>query len=80
MDIVYKGFVYCFSHDCYLDIDCSISTTDCRSSSGNSVNLLRSTICITVHVVVSDWCIMNLAHGRLVSIQSIVGIIRGGKF
>ena len=24
MDIVYKGFVYCFSHDCYLDIDCSI--------------------------------------------------------
>ena len=78
MDIVYKGFVYCFSHDCHLDIDCSISTTYCRSSSGNSVNLLRRTICTTV--VVSDKCIMNLAHGWLVSIQSIVGIIRGGKF
>ena len=28
-------------------------------------------------MVVSDWCIKNLAHGWWVSIQSIVGIVRG---
>ena len=33
------------------------------------------TICTTV--VVSDWCITNLAHDWWVSIQSIVGIVRG---
>ena len=32
-----------------------------RSSTGDSVNLLSRTICTIV--VVSDWCITNLAHG-----------------
>ena len=36
---------------------------------------LSRTICTTV--VVSDWCITNLAHNWWVSIQSIVGIVRG---
>ena len=36
---------------------------------------LSRTICTTV--VVSDWCITNLAHDWWVSIQSIVGIVRG---
>ena len=40
-----------------------------------SINLLSRIICTTV--VVSDWCITNLAHGWWVSIQSIVGIVRG---
>ena len=51
------------------------STAHCRSSSGDSVALLSRTIC--TFVVVSDWCITNLAHGWWVSIQSIVGTVRG---
>ena len=70
-----KGFVYCLSHDCHIDIDHDVSTMYCRSSSGGSVNLLS--ICATM--LVDDWCIMNLAHGWWVLIQSIVGIIRGGN-
>ena len=72
-----KGLVNRLSHDFHFDIDCNVSTALCRSSSGNSVDLLSWTICTTV--VVSDWCIMNLAHGLWVSIQRIVGIIRGGN-
>ena len=34
----------------YIDIDCEVSTTYCRSSSGDSVNLLSRTICTTVVV------------------------------
>ena len=64
----------CLSHDCHFDIDCDVSTALCRSSSGNSVDLRSWTICTIV--VVSDWRIMNLAHGWWVSIQRIVGIIR----
>ena len=51
------------------------STAHWRSSSGDSVALLSRTICTTV--VVSDWCITNLAHGWWVSIQSIVGTVTG---
>ena len=73
-----KGLVNRLSHDFHFDIDCNVSTALCRSSSGNSVDLLSWTICTTV--VVSDWYITNLAHGLWVSIQRIVGIIRGGNW
>ena len=72
-----KGLVYLLSHDCHIDIDRDISTAYCRSSSRVSVDLLSRTICTTM--VVSDWCITNLAHCWWVSIQSIVGITRGGN-
>ena len=62
-----EGFVYRLSHDCHLDIDRDISTASCKSSSGNSVVLLSTTIC--TDMVVSDFVL-----------QRIVGIIRGGKF
>ena len=45
-----------------VDTDHNVSTTYCCSSSGNSDNLLSMTICTTM--VVSDWCVMNLAHGH----------------
>ena len=67
MDNAYKGFS--LSHDCHFDIDRNVSTAHCTSSSGDSVDLLSQTICITV--VVSDLCITNVAHGWWVSIQSI---------
>jgi len=39
-----KCLVYCLSHNCRFDIiDCDVSTTYCRSSSGNSVDLLSRT-------------------------------------
>ena len=60
------------------DIDLDVSIAYCRSSSGDSVDLLSRIICNAV--VVSDWCITNLAHGWWVSIQSIVGIVRGGNW
>ena len=56
-----KGLVYCLSHDNLFDIDRNVSIVHCRSSSGDSVDLLRRSIYTTV--VVSDWCITNLAHG-----------------
>ena len=40
-----KGFVYCLSYDCQIDIDCDVLTTYCRSSSGGSVNLCCSCKC-----------------------------------
>ena len=52
-------------------VDGDVLTGHCRSSSGDSVDLPSRTIFTTV--VVSDWCITNLAHGLWVSIQSIVG-------
>ena len=45
-----------------VDTDHNVSTTYCCSSSDNSDNLLSMTICTTM--VVSDWCVMNLAHGH----------------
>ena len=50
--------------------DCRFNRTTigpcyCRSSSGDSVDLLSRTICTTV--VVSDWSVTNLAHGSCVS-------------
>ena len=58
-----KGLVYRLSHDCHFDINCHVSTAQCRSSLDGSVYLLSLTICTTV--VVSDWCITTLAHGWL---------------
>ena len=66
---------YRLSHDSRVDIDRDVSTAHCSSSSGDSVDLLSRTICTTV--VVSDWCITNLTQDWWVSIQSIVGIVRG---
>ena len=43
-----KGFVYRLSHDSHFDIDCAISTTYCRFSLHNIVDLLSRTICTTV--------------------------------
>ena len=43
----------------------TIRPSCCRSSSGDSVDLLSRTICTTV--VVSDWSITNLPHGSCVS-------------
>ena len=62
-----KGLVYRVSHNCNFDIDRDVSTAHCRSSLGDGVDLLSRTI-FTI-VVVSDWCITNLALGRWVSIQ-----------
>ena len=65
--LIFKGFNFIVSHDCHFDIDRDISTAHCRSSSGDSVNVLSRTVCTTV--VVSDWCITNLANGWWVSIH-----------
>ena len=43
----------------------TIGPSYCRSSSGDSVDLLSRTICTTV--VVSDWSITNLAHSSCIS-------------
>ena len=40
-----KGLIYRLSQDRYLDIDHNVSSTNCRSSSGDSVNFLSRTIC-----------------------------------
>ena len=58
---------YRLSHDSRVDIDRDVSTAHCSSSSGDSVDLLSRTI----------WCITNLTQDWWVSIQSIVGIVRG---
>ena len=71
-----KGFIYRLPH---IEIDRDVSNTYCRSSSGDNVDLLSRTFQYTT-VVVSDWCITNHAHLWWVSIQSIVGIIRGGNY
>ena len=42
------------------------------------IDLLSRIICTTV--IVSDWCITNLAHGWEGSIQSIACIVRGGNW
>ena len=70
VDNVYKGCSLSLSYDCQFDIDRDVSTAHCRFSSGDSVDLLSLIICNTL--VVS-------AHGWWVSIQSIVGIVRGGN-
>ena len=56
-----KGFIYRLSCDSHLDVVCDVSAAFCRSSTGGSVDLLSWTICTTV--VVSDWYVMNIAHG-----------------
>ena len=63
--LIFKGFnfILCLT----IDIDHDNLTTHCRSSSGDSVNVLSRTVCTTV--VVSDWCITNLAIGWWVSIH-----------
>ena len=60
-----KGFVYRWSHESRGDIDRGVSTACCRSSLGYNVELLSGTISTTV--VISDWCIMNLACIRILS-------------
>ena len=50
-----KGFVNRLSHDCHLDIERGVSTSSCRSSSGDRVDLLSRTICSTL--VVSSWMV-----------------------
>ena len=60
------------SRNCNFDIDRDVWTAHCRS--GNNVHSLSRT---SSTVVVSDWCITNLAHSWWVSIQSIVGIVKG---
>ena len=62
-----QGCLYRLSHDCHFDIDRDVSTAHCRSSPGDSVDILSRTICSTV--VVSNWCTPNLAHGWWVLIQ-----------
>ena len=64
-----KGFIYRLPH---VETDRDNSNAYCRSSSGDNVDLLTST------VVVRDWCITNRVHRWWVSIQGIVGIIGGG--
>ena len=51
-----KGFFYHLSHDCHLDIDPNIFAVYCRSSLGDSVDLLSRTSCTAM--VVGDWCII----------------------
>ena len=68
---VYKGFSFIVC----LTIVTSILIATFRLHTAGSVDLLSRTICTTV--VVSDWCISNLAHGWWVSSQSIIGIVRG---
>ena len=46
-----KGFVNRLSHDCPLGIDHDVLTTYCWSSSGDSVDSLSRTICITMVVI-----------------------------
>ena len=41
-----KGLVYHLSQDSHFDIDHDVLTAHCRSSSGDSVNLLSQTICL----------------------------------
>lgn len=45
-----KGFFYHLSHDCHLDIDPDILAVYCRSSLGNSVDLLSRTSCTAIVV------------------------------
>ena len=47
-----KGLVYCLSHDCHRTLQVVIR---------RQCDLLCRTVSTTV--VVSDWCITNLAHG-----------------
>ena len=62
-----KGLVYRLSYVCQF-IDHGISTAHCNSPPSDTVDLLSRTMFTTV--VVSDWCITNLAHSWWVSILS----------
>ena len=57
-----------------IDIDHHVSTAHSRSSSGDSVDLLSQTICTTL--VVSDWCITNLAHGWVKFIDRFINWVK----
>lgn len=74
MDNVYKGFsfIVCLTMVSLIMI-ATFRAQHCRSSSGDSVDLLSRTY---TTVVVSDWCITNLAQGWRLSIQSTVDIAK----
>ena len=42
--MIIKGLIYRLSHDCHFDIDRDVSTTHCRSSSFDRVDLLSRTM------------------------------------
>ena len=67
-----KGLVLSFVSRFHFDIDRDVSTAHCRSSSGNSVDLLSRTICTTV--VVID---CSLIVGGFRSKALLVSIVRG---
>ena len=50
--ICIKGLVYLLSHDCQFDIDRDVSTTNCRSLSGDSVDLLSRTFLLPLWLLV----------------------------
>ena len=45
-----KGVVNSLPSDCHLDIDCHVSTANCRCFSGDGVDLLSRTICTTMNL------------------------------
>ena len=47
-----KGLVYLLSHDCHFDIDRDVSTTNCRSLSGDSVDLPSRTFLLSAWLLV----------------------------
>ena len=65
-----EGFVYRLSHDCHLDIDRDVSTAHCRSSSGNSVVLLSTTIC--TNMVVSDFVLQSITKDRDIKQNALI--------
>ena len=65
-----EGFVYRLSHDCHLDIDRDVSTAYCRSSSGNSVVLLSTTIC--TNMVVSDFVLQSITKDRDIKQNALI--------
>ena len=72
---VYKGFRLSFVSRLSLRHRSRCFHRVRKSSSGDSVDSLIMSGAIYTTVIVSDWCIMNLAHCWWVSIQNIVGIM-----
>ena len=50
--ICIKGLVYLLSHDCHFDIDRDVSSTNCRSLSGDSVDLPSRTFLLSPWLLV----------------------------
>ena len=65
-----EGFVYRLSHDCHLDVDHDVSTAHCRSSSGNSVVLLSTTIC--TNMVVSNFVLQSITKDRDIKQNALI--------